>query len=228
MKTDSELEEDTMRIMRGEEPLPPSSSKNYVRSVPDGFSDWVKGNTERIEKAKSLPYFLRDNRKYLDSDAARIVSKVINSNPILNDKESIRISLTPEQKQHRKDLQKNAIAHFSGKTVENVVQVKISSRGIKEFLNQPHSQYFEKNELIGNIIEVIKSAEYVGSAPYHKGNPEIVRSHFFRIQIKGVDSFLIARENADGEINLYSITDVVEKIKGLIKNPTWNYNPRKV
>lgn len=72
MKTDSELAEDTRRIMRGEEPLPPSSSKNYVRSVPDGFSDWVKGNTERIEKAKSLPYFLSDNEKIMDVVLRRV------------------------------------------------------------------------------------------------------------------------------------------------------------
>jgi len=38
---------------------------NEVKDVPAHFKDWVGQNTDRIESAKSLPYFLRDNQKYV-------------------------------------------------------------------------------------------------------------------------------------------------------------------
>lgn len=39
-----------------EEPL------NEVKDVPDNFKRWVEDNTERIEKAKNLPYFIGENK----------------------------------------------------------------------------------------------------------------------------------------------------------------------
>lgn len=42
-----------------EEPL------NEVKDVPDNFKRWVEDNTERIEKAKNLPYFIGENKKTL-------------------------------------------------------------------------------------------------------------------------------------------------------------------
>lgn len=36
-----------------------------VREVPDGMKKWIKENEERISKAKSLPYWMRDNGRYV-------------------------------------------------------------------------------------------------------------------------------------------------------------------
>lgn len=36
-----------------------------VKDVPENFKDWVQDNEERISNAKSLPYFMKDNEKYL-------------------------------------------------------------------------------------------------------------------------------------------------------------------
>ena len=36
-----------------------------VKDVPDSFKGWVQDNEERIAKAKSLPYFLKDNPQYV-------------------------------------------------------------------------------------------------------------------------------------------------------------------
>lgn len=65
LKTPEEMAEDDRRIMAGEEPMPSEESGNYVPDVPEGFGKWIDGNTERIERAKSLPYFMRDNEKYI-------------------------------------------------------------------------------------------------------------------------------------------------------------------
>ena len=59
LKTEKEMDEDDARIMRGEEPT--EGSVNSVTTVPEGFTKWVEDNSDRIARAKSLPYFLRDN-----------------------------------------------------------------------------------------------------------------------------------------------------------------------
>ncbi len=65
LKTEEEVDADMQRILRGEDPLPPSQSENAVEDVPDNFADWVRENEERIEQASQLPYFIRDNSKYV-------------------------------------------------------------------------------------------------------------------------------------------------------------------
>lgn len=50
---------DEARILAGE-PVS-TQSENSVDDVPQEFKDWIKENEERIERAKSLPYFIRDN-----------------------------------------------------------------------------------------------------------------------------------------------------------------------
>lgn len=67
LKTKEERREDRMRIMRGEAPIPPEQSKNYVGDTPDQFKAWCRLNAGRVERAKSVPYFIRDNRGYYDS-----------------------------------------------------------------------------------------------------------------------------------------------------------------
>lgn len=34
--------------------------------MPEGYNNWMEKNAERIAKAKSLPYFIRDNVKYAE------------------------------------------------------------------------------------------------------------------------------------------------------------------
>ncbi|MDR0619166.1 MAG: zeta toxin family protein [Bacteroidales bacterium] len=67
LKTQEEISEDTKRMLRGEKPLPPESSKNYIKDLPDNFREWLDKNAERIARATdrgALPYFLRDNKKF--------------------------------------------------------------------------------------------------------------------------------------------------------------------
>lgn len=66
-KTKEELREDTRRMREGLPPLPPEQSANYVGDVPDEFKAWCRLNAGRVERAKSLPYFIKDNRGYYDS-----------------------------------------------------------------------------------------------------------------------------------------------------------------
>lgn len=65
LKTKEEIIEDNRRILNGEDPT--TGSVNTVNDVPKGFSDWVRDNGERIEKADTLPYFIEDNRQLIKS-----------------------------------------------------------------------------------------------------------------------------------------------------------------
>lgn len=62
-KTDKESEDDFRRALRGEEKSDPKDSENYVGEMPDNFKQWMEDNAERLENAKSMPYFIRDNFK---------------------------------------------------------------------------------------------------------------------------------------------------------------------
>lgn len=59
MMTDEEYAKLQAQILQGEEPY--VKSKNEVKELPDGFISYIKDNKERIQNAKSTPYFIRDN-----------------------------------------------------------------------------------------------------------------------------------------------------------------------
>ncbi len=62
LMTDEELKARRKALLNGEEP-PKIKSKNEVTDVPENFKKWLKTNKTRIAKAKSLPYFMKDNSK---------------------------------------------------------------------------------------------------------------------------------------------------------------------
>lgn len=63
LKTEEELDEDTLRILAGK-PLG-GKSVNRVDDVPQGFKEWLKDNEERAKYLSSVPYFIKDNPKYI-------------------------------------------------------------------------------------------------------------------------------------------------------------------
>lgn len=63
LKTREELKKDNARLMKGKTANTPSI--NEVKELPREFSQWLNDNRKRIEGAKSLPYFLQDNKKFV-------------------------------------------------------------------------------------------------------------------------------------------------------------------
>lgn len=55
-------------------------SKNEVKELPSKFKEWYENNKERIDKAKSLPYFIKDNFK----DGEFVGQKPTENSPIEN------------------------------------------------------------------------------------------------------------------------------------------------
>ena len=63
LKTDEEIAEDTQKILSGEKL--DGNSVNRVDDVPDNFKKWLQDNEARAKRSYSMPYFIRDNEKYL-------------------------------------------------------------------------------------------------------------------------------------------------------------------
>ena len=114
------------------------------------------------------------------------------------------------QMSDRKSLQKWAQENLKGQTIIPVSfgkPIEFTTKGIKEYLNQPHKYYQEKNELIRVMPQIIKNAKYIGEATCHKESRYLVASHIFEILLNGEKTWLIARENIEGIINFHSISD---------------------
>ena len=70
-----------------------STSVNEVKDVPEGFKKWVDKNIYRIEKAEArgtLPYFVKDNKAYVDNIRKDVVVKILKSNTNSLPKETLK------------------------------------------------------------------------------------------------------------------------------------------
>lgn len=67
LKTPEEMAADTQKLLRGEPT--DGRSVNAVGDVPEGFKAWLSENKGRIDGGASLPYFIRDNRPWVDGTA---------------------------------------------------------------------------------------------------------------------------------------------------------------
>jgi len=90
--------------------------------------------------------------------------------------------------------------------------ISFTKRGIKEYINQPHEFYDEKNEMIKDIQNIIKKSEYMGFGAYKERI-----SHIFEIEIKGKNSWIVAHEHNDNRITLHSISDSPNALNSIKK-----------
>ena len=94
-------------------------------------------------------------------------------------------------------------------------QILITSTSVKEYLNQPFKAYFEKNEAIKNIVEILQNSEYLGISDF-KSNEKVLYSHIFETKsIGNIKSWLIVREITNGDVNFHSISDSEKVLTGI-------------
>ena len=86
-------------------------------------------------------------------------------------------------------------------------EVFIHGAGIKEWLNQPHKYYREKNELLLRLVETFNKAQYLGPAMNKKLRPDVASNHIFEIELCGEKSWIIVHEMKWGEFKVHSISD---------------------
>lgn len=96
-------------------------------------------------------------------------------------------------------------------------KVTVSGASIKEWLNQPHEHFKEKNELLLSIHDVFKNAVYLGYTKDAKQRKDVEWSHIFEISIENEKSWILVHEMKWGEYLLHSVSDSPNVIKGVIK-----------
>jgi hypothetical protein len=86
--------------------------------------------------------------------------------------------------------------------------IEFTKRGIKEALNQRHEKYLEKNEAIKDMVTMLKKAPFIESAINKKPEkkPNILKYHYFSIEIAGMPSQIVVEENKQGKFIFHSIT----------------------
>ena len=108
--------------------------------------------------------------------------------------------------------------HLQGKSLSHPNfphTIQISGNSIKEWTNQPHMHYAEKNAMLLTIFQWFPETEYLDVADGYAKNPR-AKSHVFEVTIEGDKSWIIVREYDSGEFILHSISDNPE-IKNYIK-----------
>lgn len=109
-------------------------------------------------------------------------------------------------RERAKEIRERA-SSFAGTTInhpDSGLDMTISRKGIKEWLNQPHAHYAEKNEMLLSIDEVIRNATYLGHGP-DKHNP-LAKAHLFETSVAGDNSWIIVIEDKNGR-RIHSISD---------------------
>lgn len=189
------------RMLNGED-VGGFHSANEVREPHADFKKWVSENQERIEEARqrgTLPYWMKDNPRYI-SDTPK----------------PIRTPLTVEDRERSRELRELARQTLPGQTftAPNFEgQMRISNGGIKEWINQPHVHYMEKNEMLLRLQDVLDGSTYKG--PGVDRHNTSIPIHLFEVKIKGDPSWIVAREIRGEGILVYSISDSAEILKAL-------------
>lgn len=167
---------------------------NKITDVPPKFKEWIKNNVDRIEKATdkgTVPYWITENKQYAD--------------------------LSYYKKNRRKEIA-NAVKAQETHILRNSQfnrKIQLTNRGIKEWLNQPHSSYFAKNESLLNIAQIMEQSSYLGQG--QDIHDKDVIAHIFETKIANSKSWIVVREYLNGEINLHSISDSENILKVLDK-----------
>ena len=110
LKTPDELMADNRRIIDGEKPT--ETTANTVKDVPQAFTDWVRNNSERISRAKSLPYFIKDNKKVVDEILAD--SKPSALDDVIKKLDDAKVDYLPAQKLQKQLSEDEIISRVGG------------------------------------------------------------------------------------------------------------------
>jgi hypothetical protein len=126
------------------------------------------------------------------------------------------MKIQPAVRQRRKEIRDEAKLVLLGKVLYHPYfphDIYINVSGIKEWLNQPHKHYAEKNEALLQLPELLLASEYLGAKQDPKGRDYIVASHIFKTQIAVDSSWIIVNENVWNECWVHSISDNIPDIK---------------
>lgn len=164
-----------------------------MQQLPKAFTKWAKDNQQSITKAKSIPYFIKDNFiQNKDGSLFPLIGYSCNTTEL-------------------KAFKKKARELLANKTFRD--NITLSNRSIKEWLNQPHIERNIKDRALFNIENLLQNAEYKGCGIDKHSSKVIVR--LYEILLGSHKSWIIVREFNWGK-QLHSVSDnktLLQKIK---------------
>ncbi|MCQ2105928.1 MAG: toxin glutamine deamidase domain-containing protein [Fibrobacter sp.] len=190
--SDDEFIEYNQRILDGED-VSDFEFSGKIDKLPDNFNQWVEDNQERIDRSKTLPYFLSDN-----------ADMVIKANPkagigeLFETKESKRISTEAYNKPE------NLVeTRMTNKQKENIKDIA-SELGIEP--GKPMN-FWEANERRGNV-------NYGKERDFELNCINSVFAH--ELRLRGLDVTAVRPFTAEKGTEFYGILEHPEQ---MFKNP---------
>ena len=171
--------------------------------------DMPAGALEYVEQHPSYrtSYAYQHNVPFFDKEAKADAA----DNTPAQATRSVQTPITKEQRERRSEI-KETVTGWIPKNGSLVLRndaigkpIQLSTTRVKEWLNQPHAHYSEKNEVLLNIRKLMEEAVYLGNIEDKHSSDVIV--HIFEVQIANDKSWLIVREFKDGECKLHSVSD---------------------
>ena len=103
---------------------------------------------------------------------------------------------------------KNQLKGMVVKNGKSNIEIKISLKGIKEFIDQPHDFFIEKNELLRNLPDLLKKAEYLNRTFWKDRD-----TYVFETSVCGQKNYFLVNKQDDGIYYFHSITDSDKVLK---------------
>lgn len=166
LKTEEELMADNKRITNGEEPT--TESVNTVKGTPKAFDKWVKDNKERIENAKTLPYFIRDNKemveKIIRKDAKRgELATIVDKIKARGDIDYLPVSRFEEQPNEQQIIERLGGGDKTKGSCSSLAFAYAANKGgmdVLDFRGGESLEYFARNSNIEEIVNKVGGKTY--------------------------------------------------------------------
>lgn len=135
----AEMNAITDAILAGKDPST-VALRGVINDVPEGFTKWIADNSERIQRAKSVPYFIRDNFRDGDITKGLLVNKTSSKAKSVT---SNTTTLKPKNSaSSKKSLQEDAALRHAQRTPEEVENIKT------EWMNRRYRIYLDRREAL--------------------------------------------------------------------------------
>ena len=203
LKSDKEIDRDTERLLQGEEPL--ADSVNTVSEFPEEMQTWLSTHAAKIDSAKSLPYFIRDNATFVKEVLDVAEDGVFM--PIVEDAKAAGVDYLPVPKFHKQPTEKQIIERLCGgdKTegsCSSLAFAYAANKGglnVLDFRGGESRKFFCRDKNICNIVQK------AGGKTYDSENKEMSGMELMRTAELGKEYYLgigkhaaIVRKNANG------------------------------
>lgn len=186
-------------------------SKNTVFDLPENYKNWLSKNTERIQKAQSIPYFIKYNYNGADISKGLIKPLPVKIDPIAEaKKKKLEIAVKGAQKK----IAEAANLELSDQAIDELK--KVLDSGNVNLINKKANAVFH----------VLKDAKEALKDPL---SPKVLEKQFGK---EATDQLFAAFENFKTKISAFDLEKQVKKIEFEIdwvaKNGKYATSPKMV